>query len=134
MLKKTVSYVDFNDQKREEAFYFNLTKSELAELELSEKGGLSELIKRVVKEEDLGEIIKIFKKLVLEAYGQKSEDGRRFIKSPELKEEFAQTAAYDELFMSLATNAEEAAKFVNALIPQETRKELEKQQKINLGK
>ena len=119
MLKKTITYTDYNNVKRTEDFYFNLSKAELMEMEMSTSGGLTEMINRIVAAQDAPAIIKIFKELVLKAYGVKSPDGKRFIKSEELSNEFSQTEAYSDLFMLLATNAEEAAKFVNGIVPQE---------------
>lgn len=120
MLKKTMTYVDYNGTKRTEDFYFNLTKAELMELELTTEGGLVERLQKIVDAKDAPEIIKQFKKIILMAYGKKSDDGKRFEKSEKLSEEFAQTEAYSDLFMLLATNAEEAAKFVNAIVPQDS--------------
>lgn len=117
MLKKTITYTDYNQVERTEDFYFNLTKAEVMEMEMSTSGGMAEMIQRIVTEKDAPAIIKIFKDLVLKAYGQKSPDGKRFIKSDELSTAFAQTEAYSNLFMELATNADEAAKFVNGIIP-----------------
>ena len=124
MLKKTISYTDFNGQDQKEDFYFNLTKAEVAEMEMSEKGGLSKSIEAVVKAEDTPAIVKIFKKLILDAYGVKSEDGRRFIKSEQATKEFSETEAYSELFIELASNSKAAASFVNSIIPAETQKAL----------
>lgn len=117
MLKKTITYTDYNGVERTEDFYFNLTKAEIMEMELSTTGGLAEMIQRVVNTKDAPAIIKIFKNLVLSAYGIKSADGKRFMKSEEIKTEFAQTEAYSQLFMTLATDADEAAKFVNGIVP-----------------
>jgi hypothetical protein len=117
MLKKTIKYTDYNGVERTEDFHFNLTKAELMEMELSTTGGLTETIQSIVQAQDTPSIIKIFKKLVLDAYGQKSADGRRFIKNDELKAEFEQTEAYSILFMELATDADAAAKFVNGIVP-----------------
>lgn len=117
MLKKTITYTDFNDNERTEDFYFNLTKAELMEMEMGTTGGMTEMVKRLVSEQNTGAIIKIFKDLVLKAYGQKSLDGKRFIKNDEIRDEFAQTNAYSILFMELATDADAAAKFVNGIIP-----------------
>ena len=94
MLKKTITYTDYNGVERKEDFYFNLTKAELMEMEMSTEGGLAERIQKVVDTKDVPSIIKIFKDLVLKAYGEKSADGKRFIKSKELSEAFAQTEAY----------------------------------------
>lgn len=117
MFKKTVKYTDYNDQERVEDFYFNLTKAEVLEMELSTTGGLSAMIQGVIDAKDTPQLIKIFKELVLKAYGKKSADGRRFIKSPELTEEFAQTEAYSDIFMELATNDEAATAFVQGITP-----------------
>jgi hypothetical protein len=124
MLKKTIKYVDFNGVERSEEFYFNLTKAELMEMELSISGGLTEMINSIVNTQDAPEIIKIFKKLILDSYGVKSNDGKRFVKSKELSEEFAQTEAYSVLFMELATNADEASKFINGIMPVDVAKEV----------
>ena len=117
MLKKTITYTDYNGVERTEDFYFNLTKAEIMEMELSTTGGLSEMITRIVNAKDAPAIIKIFKELILKAHGEKSADGKRFIKSQEISEAFAQTEAYSILFMELSTDADAAAKFVNAIVP-----------------
>lgn len=117
MLKKTIAYTDYNGVERKEDFYFNLTKAEIMEMEMSISGGLTEMINRIVAAQDAPAIVKIFKELVLKAYGIKSPDGKRFIKSEELATEFAQTEAYSQLFMELATDADAASAFVNGIVP-----------------
>lgn len=117
MLKKTITYVDYNGVERTEDFYFNLTKAELTEMEMGTTGGFSEMINRIIATKDIPSVIKIFKELILKSYGQKSADGRRFIKSPELSTEFAQTEAYSILYMELATDEDAAAKFINGIAP-----------------
>lgn len=117
MLKKTITYTDYNGVERKEDFYFNLTKAEIMEMEMSISGGLTEMINRIVAAQDAPAIVKIFKELVLKAYGIKSPDGKRFIKSDELATEFAQTEAYSQLFMELATDADAASAFVNGIVP-----------------
>ena len=117
MLKKTITYTDYNGIERTEDFYFNLTKAEIMEMEMSTTGGLAESIQRIVAAQDAPAIIKIFKDLVLKAYGEKSPDGRRFIKSKEITEAFSQTEAYSILFMELATDDKAAANFVNGILP-----------------
>ena len=117
MLKKTITYTDYNGVERKEDFYFNLTKAEIMEMEMSISGGLTEMINRIVAAQDAPAIVKIFKELVLKAYGVKSPDGKRFIKSDELATEFAQTEAYSQLFMELATDADAASAFVNGIVP-----------------
>ena len=117
MLKKTITYTNYNGIELTEDFYFNLSKAEVMEMEMSTSGGLAEMITRIVAAQDAPAIIKIFKELILKAYGEKSPDGKRFIKSNELSEAFSQTEAYSELFMELASNADAASAFVNGIIP-----------------
>lgn len=117
MLKKTVTYVDYNGNERTEDFYFNLSKAEVTEMELSVNGGLTKMLEDIVASNDNQQIIKTFKDIVLKAYGEKSPDGRRFIKSPEITEAFTQTEAFSEIFMELALNEKAAADFVNGIIP-----------------
>ena len=117
MLKKTITYTDYNGVERTEDFYFNLTKAELMEMEIGTTGGMADMIKRIIDAKDAPAIIKIFKELVLKAYGEKSADGKRFVKSEEISNGFAQTEAYSQLFMELATDADAAAAFVNGIIP-----------------
>lgn len=125
MLKKTITYVDYNGNERTEDFYFNLSKAEVMEMELSTTGGLAEMIQKIIAAQDSPAIIKIFKDLLLKAYGEKSPDGKRFMKTKEITQAFEQTEAYSQLFMELATNADAAAAFVNGIIPQATAKEKE---------
>jgi hypothetical protein len=117
MLKKTITYTDYNGNERTEDFYFNLSKAEIMEMEMSTAGGLTEMIQKIVAAQDSPAIIKVFKELILKAYGEKSPDGKRFIKSDEISTAFSQTEAYSQLFMELATDADAAAKFVNGIIP-----------------
>lgn len=123
MLKKTIEYVDYNGTSRKEDFYFNLTKAEIMEMEMSTVGGLAEMMQNVVKAQDAPAIIKIFKDLVLKAYGEKSADGKRFIKISDtgvpLSLAFSQTEAYSQLFMELATDDKAAADFINGIVPQD---------------
>lgn len=124
MLKKTITYKDYNGVERTEDFYFNLSKAEILEMEMSISGGLTEMINRIVAAQDAPAIIKIFKDLVLKSYGVKDADGKRFVKSEELSTAFAQTEAYSQLFMELATDADAGAKFVNGIIPADAAKQL----------
>ena len=122
MRKETITYVDYNGEKRTEDHWFNLSKAEIMEMEMSTAGGLAETIQRVVAAQDAPSIIKIFKELILKAYGVKSIDGKKFIKIDQdghrLADDFAQTEAYSELFMKLATNSDAAYEFVNGIIPE----------------
>ena len=135
MLKKTITYTDYNGTERTEDFYFNLTKAELTEMELGTTGGLSEMIQNSVKAQDVPSIIKIFKDLILKSYGEKSADGKRFVKVNDagvpLANAFAETEAYSQLFMELATDADAAAKFVNGIVPKDTAMEAEKHTAAN---
>ncbi len=129
MIKLTRTYMDFNDVERTEDFYFHMTKAEVMEMEMSTSGGMAEMIQRIVAAQDIPAIIKVFKELVLKAYGQKSPDGKRFIKTAEQTEEFAQTNAYSDIFMELATDADKAAEFVNGIMPSDIQKQLPKNAK-----
>lgn len=117
MLKKTITYTDYNGVERTEDFLFNLSEAELIEMELSRAGGLSATLKRIVDAQDTTSIIKEFKDILFKSYGEKSDDGKRFVKSKALSEAFSQTEAYSKLFMELATNADAAAEFINGLMP-----------------
>ena len=129
MLQKSIKYVDYNGVEREEVFLFNLTKAELMEMELGTTGGLTEMIQKIIQTKDQPSIIKIFKELILKAYGEKSADGKRFIKTDEhgnpLSRAFSETEAYSNLFMELSTDDKAAAAFVNGIIPEGLSKELE---------
>ena len=117
MLKKTIKYTDYDGNEREEDFYFNLSKAEVTEMELSKEGGMSEYIKKISATQNAPELIKLFKEIITKSYGEKSLDGKRFIKNKELTEAFIQTEAYSELFVELASNADEAVKFINGIMP-----------------
>jgi len=117
MIKKTVTYVDYNGVERTEDFYFNLSKAEVAEMEMSVEGGFSKMLEEIVASKDNVKIVSLFKQMVLKAYGEKSADGRRFVKSEEISKAFSETEAYSEIFMSLALNEGEAAAFVNGIMP-----------------
>ena len=117
MVVEKIKYTDFNGLEREEEFMFNLTEAEITEMELTTDGGLSDSIKKIIAAQDTPEIIKVFKMLLLKSYGEKSADGRRFVKSEELSEEFSQTNAYSQLFMKLATDDKAAVAFINGIMP-----------------
>ena len=118
MFKKTIEYTDFNGEKRKEDFYFNLSKAELLEMQLSKDGGLKDFLEKIVKTKDVPKLVEMFKKIILMSYGEKSADGKHFMKSEEIRQSFACTEAYSELFMELATNSDAAAEFINALLPE----------------
>ena len=118
MYKKTMSYTDFDGNTRKEDFFFNFTTAELAEMELTAKGGLKGEIEAITNEQDGEKIVDWFKKIILKSVGKKSPDGRKFIKSKEISDDFAQTQAYSDLFMELAFDAKKGADFINKVIPQ----------------
>lgn len=126
MIKETITYIDYNEVERTEDFYFNLNKAELVEWELGKDGGLVEMINKIIAAKDMPALIKLFKELVLKAYGVKSLDGKRFEKSEELSTAFAQTAAYPDLFMKLAMDADAAARFVNGIMPKDMQQNIQK--------
>lgn len=116
MYKITKKYTDFNGVEKEEDFYFNLSKADVLKMELSEEGGMDKRLERLVKTQDLKEAIKVFEGLLLMAYGVKTDDGR-FVKNDEIRQKFISSAAYSEIYMDLATNPEEANRFVEGVIP-----------------
>jgi hypothetical protein len=117
MLKKTITYTDYNGFERTEDFYFNLNKAEIMKMELGTTGGLAEMIKRIVAANDTPAIIEVFEELIQKAYGVKSPDGKSFVKNAQVLNDFIQTEAYSILFMELATDADAAAAFVNGVVP-----------------
>lgn len=121
MVVEKIKYTDFNGVEREEEFMFNLTEAEITEMELTIDGGLSDSINKIISAQNIPEIIKTFKMLLLKSYGEKSADGRRFIKSEELTEAFTQTNAYSQFFMKLATDDEAGIAFINGIIPDSMR-------------
>ena len=133
MLKREITYEDFDGNQVTDTFYFNLNRTELIELEVGYEGGLQAALQRIIESKDNKKIIEEFKKIILMAYGVKSEDGKRFIKNDHLREDFTQTAAFDALFMDLATNDNAAANFVMGILPnrfgEEQNKTTELQQK-----
>lgn len=117
MLKRKIKYIDYNGVEREEDFYFNLTKAEVAEMELSTVGGLVAMFEKISQTQNIPAVAKILKGIIFKAYGEKSDDGKRFIKSQELSEAFAQTEAYSDLFYELVSNPQAMSEFIHAILP-----------------
>lgn len=117
MIKWPITYTDYNGEKQTEEFYFNLNKAELIEMDLMANGAYREYLERVVEKKDGKAIAEVYRDLILKSYGEKSPDGRRFIKSEELATEFQQTEAYVELYMELATQPEKAKTFIEGVLP-----------------
>lgn len=120
MYRKRVKYKDYLGQDREEIFDFNLSDSEIMELEADYEGSITEMIAKLSKKNEHADVIKIMKKIVLMSYGVISEDGRRFIKNDEVRDAFYQTEAYSTIFTELATNDVKAAEFFERIISNKT--------------
>ena len=117
MTSKTITYKDWNGKDRTETFYFHFSQAELMEMEISQEGGFSERVKKIAAANNLPDMLKIWKNFVLDAYGVKSEDGRRFMKNEEIRQSFVECPAYSIIFMELATNTEAASNFINTVVP-----------------
>ncbi len=124
MYKIREKYEDYDGNERVEEFYFNLTKAEITDMELTTEGGMSAMLNRIIAAKDTSKLIAVFKDLILRSYGQKSPDGRRFIKSDELTKEFTETPAYSQIYLRLATDDKAATEFVNNVIPKDLQKEV----------
>lgn len=117
MFTKTITYIDYDNNKRTEDFLFNLSKAEIIRMEFSETGGMEKMINKIIAEQDNKKLMNLFENIILKAYGEKSADGKRFIKSEELSTNFKQTEAYSELLVELLTNEAAATEFINKIIP-----------------
>ena len=123
MIMKTIKYVDYDGVERSESFYVNLSKAELVSMDFEVEGGFKKKLEKVIESQNQKELIEIFKDIIFRSYGEKSADGRRFIKSKEISEAFTQTEAYSELFMELATDAKAAEAFIKGIMPADVAKE-----------
>lgn len=130
MLKKPITYTDFDGVERIEDFYFNLTKAELMEWEASVDGGLIKLIEKLSQKQDTTKLFPMFKGLILRSYGEKSLDGRKFVKSEELSNDFEQTLAYDQLVMELIGSSEATENFIKAILPQDVVAQMDNDKKV----
>jgi hypothetical protein len=124
MLKKTITYDDLDGNPVTEDFYFNLSKAEIAEMEISQHGGFAKYVEELIEAQDGARIIAIFKDIISKSIGRRSEDNRRFLKSEEIAQDFLQSDAYSVLFMELVTGEDSAAEFMKAIIPQDMVKKL----------
>ena len=98
MIKETITYTDYNDVERTEDFYFNVTKTELLRMESDKNGSFSTVLEKFVKAKDMSDVLDAVEKFIYKAYGEKTPDGKRFIKSQELSDAFFQSPAYEVLF------------------------------------
>lgn len=121
MLKKYITYTDFNGRERKEAFYFNISKAELIEMEYTSASGMEDLLQSIIDSKDNIRLFNLFKELIHRSYGVKSEDGRRFIKSKEISDAFMQTEAYTNLLIELMgdNSAQNVADFIKGIMPLE---------------
>lgn len=121
MFTKTVTYKDFDGNERTEVCRFNLSEPEIIEMESSYPGGLEQMLKKIIEEKDQQKILAVFKELMLKSYGEKTPDGKRFIKSKELSEAFSQTGAYEQLYMRILRDIDFAIEFTNGIMPERVR-------------
>lgn len=131
MIKKTVTYKDFDGNERTEDFYFHLTEQELTEWELSVDGGLSGVLSRIINSKDNKKLIEIFKDLLIRSYGVKTPDGRGFVKNQEVLNDFIYTQAFSDIYMELATDDNAASEFVNGIIPAKLAAEARQEMKVS---
>ena len=125
MLKKTITYTDYDGMERTEDFWFNLSKTELTKLDAELPGGVLGVLRKIIDKKDRKALVDFIETLILRSYGEKTLDGKRFVKTPEMAEEFMQTPAYDELFMSILSDTDSQTSFINGVIPQSMAKEIE---------
>ena len=127
MYKKVIKYTDYNGVEREEPFYFNLNKAELVKWEGSTLGGMRAMYDKIIAAQDKEALISLFETIIQRAYGEKSPDGKRFMKSPEILANFTSTEAYSNLFMELASNDESASAFMEGIMPADLLAEAKKE-------
>lgn len=129
MLKKTITYTDYDGMERTEDFWFNLSKTELTKLDAELPGGVLGVLRKIIDKKDRKALVDFIETLILRSYGEKTLDGKRFVKNPDMAEEFMQTPAYDELFMSILSDTDSQTSFINGVIPQSMAKEIEQTDK-----
>ena len=132
MYKITETYTDYDDNQRTEDFYFNQSEAELTDLQFSVSGGLAGMIDKIIKTNDMPKLVELFRELIQKAYGEKSNDGRRFIKSPELTKEFTETVAYSQIYMRLATDSKAAQEFINKVVPKSMKDKMQQANQQNV--
>lgn len=132
MYKITETYTDYDDNQRTEDFYFNYSEAELTDLQFSVSGGLAGMIDKIIKTNDMPKLVELFRELIQKAYGEKSNDGRRFMKSPELTKEFTETVAYSQIYMRLATDSKAAQEFINNVVPKAMKDKMQQANQQNV--
>ena len=124
MFKKTVTYKDYNNVERTETFHFHFSEAEILDMEMSVEGGFAERIQKIIDANEQTKLMQVIKQFVIDAYGVKSEDGKRFIKNETVKAEFLESPAYSKIWMELVTNDRMAADFINEVIPADMKEQL----------
>lgn len=119
MLKREIKYTDFNGDETSDICYFNFSKPELIEMQVEVEGGFGQMLQNIIDAKDNKAIVGQIKDIILRSYGEKSPDGKRFIKNDQLREEFSQTAAFQELFMQLALDENAAVEFIKGTFPKD---------------
>ena len=132
MYKITETYTDYDDNQRTEDFYFNYSEAELTDLQFSVSGGLAGMIDKIIKTNDMPKLVELFRELIQKAYGEKYNDGRRFMKSPELTKEFTETVAYSQIYMRLATDSKAAQEFINKVVPKSMKDKMQQANQQNV--
>lgn len=132
MYKITETYTDYDDNQRTEDFYFNYSEAELTDLQFSVSGGLAGMIDKIIKTNDMPKLVELFRELIQKAYGEKSNDGRRFMKSSELTKEFTETVAYSQIYMRLATDSKAAQEFINKVVPKSMKDKMQQANQQNV--
>lgn len=133
MFSRTFEFKGYDGQSHKETWWFNLSEAELYELELGTVGGVNGMMNRMLREEHPDKIVEMFKTIILKSVGERSSDGRRFVKKErpgqpwgEVAEDFRETPAYAQLFMELVSSGEKLADFLKAAIPQEVAEAINK--------
>lgn len=134
MYKRSITYTDYFGQERTETVYFNLNRAELTKLELSTQRGYTNMLQDLIDKKDGPTIMRTFDEVIRASYGEKSEDGRRFVKSKELSDAFCQTPMYDQLFMELCTDSKAGAEFMNGIIPDDLKDQVQKENIVTVAR
>lgn len=111
MFKHSVEYVDFNGSDRKEDLYFHLSLPEVTRLEAEIGMGLEDYIKGLTTNQELNTLLAFLERMLLSSYGQKTSDGKSFIKSQVIREAFEYSQAYAEIFEQVLSNPDLARKF-----------------------
>ena len=130
MFKKTITYTNFNGEEITEDFFFNLSKSEIAKSNFSTAGGIENLLRKLVNEKNIQSLSDLFTDFIGRSYGIRSDDGKFFRKSPEIRADFENSAAYDTLYMELLTSPESAVEFLKGVLPSDLTKDIENNDEI----